>query len=37
MIAAPKSYDFGTQIFFPGLGVGSVQDRGGAIVEAFER
>lgn len=37
MIAAPKSYDFGTQIFFPGLGVGVVQDRGGAIVEAFER
>lgn len=37
MIAAPKSYDFGTQIFFPGLGVGSVQDRWGAIVEAFER
>lgn len=37
MIAAPKSYDFGTQIFFPGLGVGNVQDRGGAIVEAFER
>ncbi len=27
MIAAPKSYGFGTQIFFPGLGVGSVQDR----------
>ena len=27
MIAAPKSYDFGTQIFFEGLGVGTVSDR----------
>ncbi len=37
MIAAPKSYDFGTHIFFPGLGVGTVEDRGGAIVEAWDR
>lgn len=37
MIAAPKSYDFVTQIFFEGLGVGTVSDRGGAIVEAWER
>lgn len=37
MIAAPKSYDFGTQIFFEGLGVGTVSDRGGAIVEAWDR
>jgi hypothetical protein len=37
MIAAPKTYDFGTQIFFEGLGLGRVEDRGGAIVEAFVR
>lgn len=33
MLAAPKSYAFGTKIYLPGLGVGSVHDRGGAIVE----
>lgn len=34
MIAAPKSYPFGTRIALPGLGiVGTVHDRGGAIVE----
>ncbi len=37
MIAAPKSYNFGTQIFFEGMGVGTVSDRGGAIVEAWDR
>lgn len=37
MIAAPKSYDFGTQIFFEGLGLGTVADRGGAIVDAYVR
>jgi hypothetical protein len=37
MIAAPKSYSFGTQIFFPGLGVGRVEDRGWAIVDAWVR
>ncbi len=37
MIAAPKSYDFGTNIFFTGLGLGRVEDRGGAIVEAWDR
>jgi hypothetical protein len=37
MIAAPKTYAFGTQIFFEGLGLGRVEDRGGAIVEAFVR
>lgn len=37
MIAAPKTYDFGTQIFFEGLGLGRVEDRGGAIIEAFVR
>lgn len=32
MIAAPKSYPFGTKISIPGLGVGAVHDRGGAIL-----
>jgi peptidoglycan hydrolase-like protein with peptidoglycan-binding domain/3D (Asp-Asp-Asp) domain-containing protein len=32
MLAAPKSYPFGTRIKFPGLGVGEVHDRGGAIL-----
>jgi peptidoglycan hydrolase-like protein with peptidoglycan-binding domain len=35
MIAAPKTYAFGTHIFFPGLGLGTVEDRGWAIVEAW--
>ena len=33
MIAAPKSYAFGTVVCLPGFGCGSVHDRGGAIVE----
>jgi peptidoglycan hydrolase-like protein with peptidoglycan-binding domain/3D (Asp-Asp-Asp) domain-containing protein len=37
MIAAPKSFGFGTKIKIPGLGVGMVNDRGGAIVEKGER
>ena len=37
MIAAPKTYAFGTQIFFEWLGLGRVEDRGGAIVEAYVR
>ena len=37
MIAAPKTYAFWTTIFFPALWVWSVQDRGGAIVHAWER
>lgn len=37
MLAAPKSYPFGTQIFIDGLGLGTVHDRGGAIVPAGER
>ncbi len=32
MIAAPKSYPFGTRVRIPGLGVGEVHDRGGAIL-----
>lgn len=32
MMAAPKTYPFGTQVKVPGLGVGVVHDRGGAIL-----
>lgn len=37
MLAAPKGYDFGTKIWIEGFGVGSVEDRGGAIVPAGQR
>ncbi len=37
MIAAPRVFDFGTKIRIPGLGVGAVHDRGGAIVQKGER
>ena len=37
MIAAPKSYPFGTKICIPNFGCGTVHDRGGAIVEQGER
>ena len=37
MIAAPKTYAFGTHIDFEWLWVGIVEDRGGAIVKAWER
>lgn len=37
MIAAPKSYPFGMKIEIPGMGVGAIHDRGGAIVEAGKR
>lgn len=33
MLAAPKTYAFGTKIYIPSLGIGTVHDRGGAIVE----
>lgn len=33
MLAAPKSYRFGTRVVLPGLGTMTVHDRGGAIVE----
>lgn len=32
MLSAPKKYAFGTQLYIPGLGIGTVHDRGGAIV-----
>ncbi len=37
MLAAPKNYPFGAQINLSGLGVGTVHDRGGAIVPAGMR
>jgi len=37
MIAAPKTFLFGTKIKIPGLGMGAVHDRGGAIVHKGER
>lgn len=37
MIAAPKSYAFGTKMYIPGIGMVAVHDRGGAIVEAGVR
>ncbi|MDD5213356.1 MAG: peptidoglycan-binding protein [Candidatus Gracilibacteria bacterium] len=32
MLAAPKSYSFGTKVFLNGFGTGEVADRGGAII-----
>ncbi len=32
MLAAPRTYPFGTRVKIPGLGVGEVHDRGGAII-----
>lgn len=37
MIAAPKTYAFGTKMKIPGIGVVAVHDRGGAIVNAGQR
>ena len=37
MVAAPKSYTFGTQIYFPGWWITEIADRGGRIVNAWER
>ncbi len=37
MIAAPKSYEFGMKMYIPGIGLTSVHDRGGAIVNAGDR
>lgn len=35
MLAAPRTYEFGTKVYIPGLGIGTVHDRGGAI-KAYE-
>lgn len=37
MVAAPKSYLFGTKMEIPGIGTVAVHDRGGAIVHATEK
>lgn len=37
MLAAPKTYTFGTKIYLDGLGIGTVDDRGGAIVSSGSR
>lgn len=37
MIAAPKTYAFGTKMSIPGIGTVAVHDRGGAIVHSGER
>ncbi len=37
MIAAPKSYPFGMKLYIPGVGMTSIHDRGGAIVDAGVR
>ncbi len=36
MIAAPKTYNFGTKMYIPGVGITAVHDRGGAIKAAGE-
>jgi len=33
MVAAPKTYPFGTKLYIPGIGMTAVHDRGGAIVQ----
>ncbi len=37
MVAAPKSYAFGTKMKIPGIGVVAIHDRGGAIVPSGQR
>lgn len=37
MLAAPSKYAFGTKVYIEGLGIGDIQDRGGAIVPAGKR
>lgn len=37
MVAAPRSYEFGTKLDIPGIGITAVHDRGGAIVDANVR
>lgn len=37
MIAAPRTYSFGTKMHIPGVGITAVHDRGGAIVSSGER
>lgn len=37
MIAAPKTYTFGTKLYIPNVGIVAIHDRGGAIVKANQR
>ena len=37
MLAWPASYSFGSILYFPGLGIGEIADRGGAIVLSGEK
>lgn len=37
MVAAPKSYKFGTKMYIPSVGIVAIHDRGGAIVEVGKR
>ncbi len=37
MLAWPKTYPFGSLIYFPELGIGEIADRGGAIVLSGEK
>lgn len=37
MVAAPKTYSFGTKLYIPGIGTTAVHDRGGAIVVQGQR
>ncbi len=37
MLAGPKTYAFGTQVYLEGLGIGTIDDRGGAIVSSGSR
>lgn len=37
LLAWPANYPFGTKIYFEGFGIGAIEDRGGAIVNAWDR
>jgi 3D (Asp-Asp-Asp) domain-containing protein len=37
MVAAPKTYPFGTKLYIPNIGIVAVHDRGGAILTSDER
>lgn len=37
LLAGPANYPFGTKIYFEGYGIWSIEDRGWAIVKAWER
>lgn len=37
LLAGPKNYPFGTKIYFEWFGIGSIEDRGWAIVKAGQR